>query len=300
MISNSTSSNSSFCPHPPFVSPSLLFHITCISTSSQRFIFIAFYVAYILLTLPLYIFILYSCLKRYWRSRATCSVAVTSHPECLTCHVSVMELIGISGYAFSICGIIWSNPVLMLAGLLLAKFTWYGETLCLVLTCAELYLAVVHPITYRKLKTKRGIRIRNVTITCVWMFCFIMVGLAMLDFVTFMDLCLLIISLLGISFFILSILWALIRPPLRDQSGDRDRVDKSKLKAFYTIVLILGVLVLRFAWGLLWTVQDTLGGGGLCLTITWASLFNTPSTLVLPLLFLQKSGNFMCCRKTIQ
>lgn len=299
MISNSSSSNGSFPPHLVFVSSKLLSYINCVITSTHPFVITGFYVTYILFTFPLFIFVLYCCSQQCWQHHVTSSAAPMSNSDCFTCHLSVMELICSSGYALSCCGIIWLRYDFMFVWFLLTKFTWYGETWFHLLTCIELYVAVIYPITYRNLKSKRGLRIRNMAIGCVWMLCLILIGLTVKDFSAFTDLCLSILSLTGVSFSTCSILWVLIRPPPGDQSKDKERVDKSKLKAFHTILLILGVLVLRLTWGLTWAVQDTLGGGQ-CLITTCASVFNVPSSLLLPLLFLQRAGKFRCCKKTNQ
>lgn len=301
MISNSSSSNGSFPPHLVSVSSKILSYIHCITASAPPpLVLPAFYTTYILLTFPLFVFVLYRCIQQCWQRHRTSSAAAMSHSDCVTCHLSVMELICSSGYALSCCGISWLRYDIMLVGFLLAKFTWYGEMMFHILTCVELYVAVVHPIAYRNLKSKRGIKIRNVAVGCVWTLCLMLIGLTVKDFTAITDLCLSIVFLAGISFSTGSILWVLVRPPPGDQSKDKERVDKSKLKALHTILLILGVLVLRLAWGLTWTVQDTVGGGGLCLVITYASVVNVPSSLILPLLFLQRAGAFGCCKKTNQ
>lgn len=60
---------------------------------------------------------------------------------------------------------------------------------------------------------------------------------------------LLILSIIISSFCSLSVIFVLIRPGPGKHGGNRERVVQSK-KMAYTIVAILGVLVLRFASGL--------------------------------------------------
>ncbi|KAI9531410.1 hypothetical protein NQZ68_041621 [Dissostichus eleginoides] len=82
------------------------------------------------------------------------------------------------------------------------------------LTCVERYLAVVHPITYLGLRQGGGVRIRNISI--------------------------------GIS-----VLYVLKRPGPGEVGGNRKRVDQSKQRAFYTILSITGVILLRFGGNLI-------------------------------------------------
>lgn len=111
------------------------------------------------------------------------------------------------------------------------------------------------------------------------------------------NLCLVILSLVVVSFCNLFVLGALSRPGPGEQGGDRERADQSKQRAFYTILAILGTLVLRFAWGLFWTIVYLSAGDSGCVMMTIDVWFNLPSSLVLPLLFVHRKGRFLFCKK---
>lgn len=106
---------------------------------------------------------------------------------------------------------------------------------------------------------------------------------------------LLILSIIISSFCSLSVIFVLIRPGPGKHGGNRERVVQSKKKA-YTIVAILGVLVLRFASGLVRGVLYILKSTD-CELITSVVWINLPCSLVLPMLFLHRTGEFMCCQK---
>lgn len=69
------------------------------------------------------------------------------------------------------------------------------------------------------------------------------------------------------------------------QAGGHERADMSKRRAFYTIMAILGALMLRLAWSLFWAVLYVTGGNSDFITMTIDVWFNLPSILVVPLLF---------------
>lgn len=176
-----------------------------------------------------------------------------------------------------------------------------AHTLFHLLTCVERYLAVVHPITYRSLKKAKGIRIRNATIASVWLTCLIEIGIlftADKESIDVLFYCTIAIVLVIMSFCSLSVLRVLIRPGPGEGGGDQGRVDQTKLKAFYTIMAILGALTIKCA-GTVFTAAlynlPQLGESQRCgvwLSVVW---FNIPSSLVLPLLFLHKTGK-LCCK----
>ena len=104
---------------------------------------------------------------------------------------------------------------------------------------------------------------------------------------------LLVISSVVISFCSVSVLCVLIRRRPGAVGGDRQRVDKSKKKAFITITAILGVLLV-FCLGMLvglavehWNLLNNSDGGCVVLMSTyWLYL---PSSSVLPLLFVHRA-----------
>ncbi|KAF3837460.1 hypothetical protein F7725_004924 [Dissostichus mawsoni] len=168
-----------------------------------------------------------------------------------------------------------------------------------VLTCVERYLAVVHPIIFLKLRGNRAVRIRNVTIVCVWLLCFGAIGLRNLpeDQIHGVSYLWTSLFLFVILFCSLSVVWVLIRP----KPGVGKRVDRTKVRALYLMMVILGVLVFRFGSTTIGSAlyhSQNLVVDEKCLALfcmTWTGL---PSSLVLPLLYLHRAGKLTCCKKT--
>lgn len=286
----------SFHPKLPTSSFFLAEDLLCFISRPSSFIFVAFYLTNFFLICPPIIFIIYSALReQQQRGTSTASSSAMSHFDCFTYNIVVMELLGVLRCVPYCCGIYTENVIFVFVGGLLSSFIWYGETAIHVLTCVERYLAVVHPITYLGLRNDRGIRIRNVSIYCAWLFCFVRMGLFVLrEVFIIIDFCLLVLSLLIIAFCSLSVLFVLIRPGPGEQSSER--LDPSKHRAFYTIASILGVLTLRFLASLSWTVMFVSGKNQECLLMACVIWLNVPTSLVLPLLFLFRTGKFRCCK----
>ncbi|KAK2899463.1 hypothetical protein Q8A73_012592 [Channa argus] len=131
--------------------------------------------------------------------------------------MAVIELIGIAGYAFYYCSSYADVPVMSFVGTLIGSFTSPGQTLFPIFTCVERYVAVVHPITYQRLRQESRVRIRNITSGCIWLTCSIWVGfLIMLQTYNNLKRCLaalvLILSLIVMVFCSISVLRVLIHP----------------------------------------------------------------------------------------
>ena len=211
----------------------------------------------------------------------------------------IIELIGIFGCALCFCGNYTGNQRILNVGGTIFSLTWYGQIWFHVLTCIERYLAVVHPVTFLSLRNERGIRIRNAIVGCVWLFCFAGMTLVFIDQYILLDFCLLIASLPVISFCSLSVLCVLIRPGPGEQGGGRERADQSKKRAFFYIMTILGVLILKFGCGVVWVIVFLLEReGGHCLMMAFNVWVSFPSSLVLPLLFLHRAGKSVCCSQS--
>ncbi|XP_051800000.1 uncharacterized protein LOC127532410 [Acanthochromis polyacanthus] len=296
-VNSSSSSNDSLLhPNISSINSDLPLLIYCYFSRPGSFILTTFSVTVILLLLPLCIFIIYHGLQQWRLNGSTSSAATMSHSDSFTYNMVTMEMIRVSGCALYCGGITYLN--LLIVGFFLFSFTWYGEMFFHVLTCVERYLAVVHPITYLSLRKERGIRIRNISIACVWLLCFVMMGCMMMgNSFVIVDLSLLTLSLTIVSFCSVSVLCVLIGPGPGEQGGDRKRVDQSKQRAFYTIMVILGVVVVRFSWNLVWSVLSVSVGNADCVVLTSGIWFNLPSALVLPLLFLHRAGKLGCCKR---
>ncbi|KAL7375538.1 hypothetical protein ABVT39_019136 [Epinephelus coioides] len=266
----------------------------CLFTGPASFLFITYYITHILLLLPLCILVLYLGLQRWQRQRSTSTAAAMTHSDSFTYHMVTMELVGLLGSIFGLCGVFLYRSDMLLWGGYFWSFTWHGEAFFHILTCVEHYLAVVHPITYLSLRGERGMRIRNITIGCVWLFCVGSISFVILKYFLLLDFCFMILSLIIVSFCSLSVLCVLIRPGPGEQGGDRERVDQSKRRAFYTILAILGVLLLRSSTNLAWAVFHMLRQSSECATTAATVWLSLPSSLVLPLLFLHRAGTLAC------
>lgn len=144
----------------------------CLLFSPSSVIFFTYNLITIFFLLPICIFILYRGLQEWWEKHSISSTAPMRHSDCFTYHTVIVDLIGTFGCIICSGGLYIDNLIVILVGGTFYSFIWSGETVFHVLTCVERYLAVVHPTTYLSLRKERGIRIRNFSIGCVWLFCF--------------------------------------------------------------------------------------------------------------------------------
>lgn len=266
----------------------------CFLEKPSSLVFIPFSIVNFFLILPLCIFILNHGFKQWQENRSNSFAAAAKHSNYFTYHAAFLELMGVLGCFLCFCGVCGNYIQIISVGFHFYTFTCFGESFFHILTGVEHYLAIVHPITYMRLRNVRGIQIRNTVIVCTWLLC--VVGYGLMGFSTFIiSSLLLILTIIIITFCGLSVLCALIRPRPGEQA--REKVDQSKKRALYTIAAILGVLVLRFTWGLLWTVLGFITGESDCLSLTINAWFNLPSSLVLPILFLIRAGKCGCQKK---
>lgn len=247
------SSNGSFV-HPSLssINPQLYSNMECFLITPSAYIFVSFNLTNIILLLPLCILVLYHGFQQWSQRRSTSSAATTmTHCDSFTYHAVIMKLIGVIA-CFLVCfGFYWDNLSIIAAGALCLYFTWYGQIFFDILTCVARYLAVVHPTTYLSLRNERGVRIRNVTIFCVWILSFVaLVSVITNSAYNVVDFFLLVVSLIVTTFCSLSVLRVLTHRGPGERERNRERVNKSKLRAFYTILIILAMLVLRFSWSI--------------------------------------------------
>ncbi|CAJ1085804.1 uncharacterized protein LOC127363544 isoform X2 [Xyrichtys novacula] len=287
-MSDNSSSSSDSLLHRNHSSVSLPFSV-CFIARPSSFMYFAYFITQILLILPLCILILHQGFQRWQQQRSNAAAASMSNLDCFTYHIVIIELIGVLGLSLCSTAVFTLHVRTFWAGYCLFAFTWYGELFMNILTCVERFLAVIHPVTYLTLRSERGIRIRNVSIGCVWMFSLGEVGLLTTSISAQMDIVVLTSCLVIISFCSLSVLSVLIRPGPGNQGGDRKSVSQSKQKAFFTISLILVVLSLRCVWNLTWTFLFV-SKANQCLVMGCGVWLNLPTSLVLPVLFLQRSG----------
>lgn len=294
-----------FCVFPPDMSVSVLsppndsvlhvsnlpLDIECFISEPSSFMVTAYFISSILLALPLSIAILHHFLQQ-WRLKSFTS-STTNHSDYFTCHLAVVELIGVLGHFIGILGIFCHHYQTFLAAFYMFSFALLGELYFHVLTCVERYLAVVHPVTYLRLRSDRAIR--TLTVCCIWVICFVELGLLMQEFFNFLNLCVLTLELVCVFFCSISVLRVLTQPGPGEHRKTMKRISRSKLRAFYTILSILGVLVVRCGWCLSWAVLYLSHRRSNCFLMTYDLWFNLPCILVLPLLFLHRTGKLKCC-----
>ncbi|KAK2899500.1 hypothetical protein Q8A73_012629 [Channa argus] len=231
--------NSSFSP------------LDCLTFRTSMLILTTFSIANILLILPLAALILYLGYQR-----RHISTAATSHSDIFTYHMVAMEIIAILACLLYCVGVNTNLQKMTTFSFDMFFCVWSSKLFFHALTCVEHYLAVVRPVTYRGLKKAGGVRIRNITIGCVWLSGF-------------------------------------VRPGPGKVGGDRERVDQMKRSAFNTVVTIMGVLMSCLGGMLACNVLQNSkvlsqwDGGAVVASTVWWSL---PSSFVLPLLYLNRAG----------
>ncbi|KAM3590831.1 uncharacterized protein V6R79_017440 [Siganus canaliculatus] len=306
--SSNVSSPSSFnasLPSPSAPSFTNFFYVlqTCYSSRVGVFCITAYTVIAILLILPPCLLILHLAVQR-WRQR--CSSAAVSHSDVFTYHMVANELLHFLASVFTLCSAATGLSLVATVSILILSIGYNAQIYFHILTCVERYLAVVHPVTYRNLGKENGVRIRNVSTGCAWLLSIVATSLMITSDLILMNavlLCFLSLILVIISFCSLSVLCVLIRPGPGERGGARQRVDQSKLRAFYTITAILGVLLVRFVGNILTSslynsllLEESERCGAMMMTF-WVGL---PSSLVAPLLFLHRAGKLPCRQRRNQ
>lgn len=152
---------------------------------------------------------------------------------------------GISGSLTFICGTYNNLWIMSLVGLVIVFIYSSGQIIINIFTCAEYYLAAVYPITYMTLRNAKWVRIRKISSSCVWLFSFgwtsIMITQDRIS--TIFSTCVLACAIVMVSFFCVSVLCVLISSGPEKEGGVNARVDQTKLKAFYVMMAIMGVLL---------------------------------------------------------
>lgn len=255
-------------------------------------VFLVFYVSS-LLFLPLFILVLYLGCQHWKKRRSVTAAGATGHSDIFTYNMVVMEMISLlanSSYCYgAFAGLKDPQDV----GLYMFSIVSPGQTLFHLLTCVERYVAVAHPVAYLGLRRAGGVRVRNVSTGCVWLFSVGSLCLWSLS-VTFnliYQFLFIFFASAVVSFCSLSILCILIGPGPGDASGNRKRVDQSKQRASYTIMVIMGALLLRFLGNVVFCwiyASDVIPGLDSCSVMWCVAVFSVPSMPVLPLLFLQR------------
>ncbi|KAL3046043.1 hypothetical protein OYC64_004118 [Pagothenia borchgrevinki] len=286
--------NSSNASLPPLLS---FYGTMLLCNSSQRGVIslTAYFLSFTLLLLPLCIRVVYLGVQK-WRQQPN---AIICHSDAFTYNMVATELMNILGSCLSCCAAYTGFNIMMILGMCLFLLNFCAQQYFHVLTCVERYLAVVHPIIFLKLRGNRPVRIRNVTIVCVWLLCFVSMAVLSLpqDHINAVSFLWTSLVLFVILFCSLSVVWVLIRP----KPGVGKRVDRTKVRALYSMMVILGVLVFRFGSTTIGSAMyhsENLVVDEKCLALFCMTWMGLPSSLVLPLLYLHRAGKLTCCRKT--
>ncbi|KAJ0006171.1 hypothetical protein NQD34_013444, partial [Periophthalmus magnuspinnatus] len=233
-----------------------------------------------MLYLPLFLYVLYVGYKRHRNQR---SASVSSHSDVITFHTVALELCSIGFSCLYLTGYYTGPTSWSTVGGSVASLGLVGQVLFHCLTCVERYLAVVHPITYLRLKKKGGVTIRNISIGCVWLLSLGNTCLKNVESVyvaVWFMLALLSVTVTG--FCSVSVIRVLIRPRPGERGGNRRILDQSKRFALETVVTILSVLLPRFVVYLIRSIFNILQVlAPLRCTIAMCWLwFGLPSSLV--------------------
>lgn len=294
------STNSSFNNHPVLhlnlsssnLSTTLVTH--CFMTIEGIIVFSSFICTQCLLVMPISVLVFSLGLKRWFEQWFESRPSTLSHSDAFMYHMAAIQIMGAPG-AMMILYSLFQNQLNQLAnGYYIWSFGWYGEIFFYLLTCTEHYLAVVHPINYRNLGKERGIRIRNITIACVWFFNLGKLILLLLQLYCFwFDLVTMVLLLVSLCFSFLSILLVLTGSVVGKQ-GKKRRLNRSKKRVYYIIIVIQAALLIRCVLGLTFLLFSNIMVYFDCLSLFSVLWLNLPCSLTLPLFYLQRTGKSSC------
>lgn len=269
-----------------------LYH--CMDSTITLKMSITYHIIKTLALFPLCVLVLLHGLHRFKHRH---SFKSGSHSDVFTYHLVAIELSGLVGVPVFLIGIYHNKPVLAFVALNFTDMVLPAEMCFHILTCVERYLAVVHPVTYRRLKQSSGIWIRNVSISCVWLLCFGWRGVSVLyapDVPVVPFTIMLLLSFTIVSFCSLNVLCVLIRPRPGNVAKHpvRTHANHSSQRALHTAMAIMAVLFLWFV-SLLTCIAlsalELLSYEGGCILLVIGLTTGLPSNLVLPLLFLHRA-----------
>lgn len=281
----------------PFSNSSHYFCFICPSSLSL-YISTALFISSVFF-LPLLLLVFFVGYRQWKKRRLVSSLLTASHSDILTFHMAVLETISLFGILLYILSSYAKRPLFVIVAMYILSMIAPGRMLFHLFTSVDHYLAVVHPVHYRRLKQAGGVRIRNISIGCVWLLCFgLLVMLQTYDrLYTQLTFVLLSISLVFVTFCSISVLIVLIRPGPGDEGRKRGQVDQTKQRAFKAIMMILGAQVLNFLGDLIVQVLFSTRLSVDPIFVMWCvSWLSVPSMLVLPLLFLHRAGKLPSCK----
>lgn len=175
----------------------------------------------------------------YQQWRRQYSFQTASHSDIFAYNMAATELIWVAGCFCTFGGTYNNHSAMLTVGSIASRTGLYAEMGFHILSCLECYLAVVHPISYLHFKNAHGVRIRNISVGCVWLFCFGLIGVHQtLTSNRIVPLFCVLALVIMITFFCsLSVLCVLIHAG-PGKGGEKQRVDRLKLRAFFTIIAI--------------------------------------------------------------
>lgn len=297
MSVNCSSSNAVLPSDTPYSSFVFSFMNQCFNSTFGFSMIMSTIVASLIFLLPVYIFILHLGFKQWWQQHP--NATATSNFDLFTYHLVLVELLNILSAIFTCCGVRTNSSELLVAGIYLLILTFAGQMLFHILTCLDRYLAIVHPVTYRSMKGERWVRARKVVNASAWLFSILLTVISsvvdsynshfLIYFISAFELFL-------ITAFSLSILWILIRPGPGEGARGRQHIDQSKLRAFHIVIAIMGVLVFRLCWSFISSclVNSNHSNSTKCMSASFTYWINMPSSLIVPLLYLQRRVKQFC------
>ncbi|KAK7910079.1 hypothetical protein WMY93_014763 [Mugilogobius chulae] len=159
---------------------------------------------------PIFLYVLYEGYKRMKAQQSP-----LSHADVFTFTIITMEILTTIGSNIGMFSVKDQKSVAMRIGRDLYNIGVMGAMCIHCLTCVDRYLAVVHPITYLRLKRRGGVMIRNIGIIGAWLYS---VGVQNIrhimtdNSIFIMNLCLSFLPVALVSFCSASVLFVLIRP----------------------------------------------------------------------------------------
>lgn len=286
--------------HQYNVSTNLSYEMACMTTRHGSIVYTSFFIINSILLLPSCILILNQELQRWWRWSTTSSSPAAQKPmDVFNSYYAFIELWTIVSQLTCCCGI-YTNGVVLRVGYYFWSFFWFAEITFHALACLERYMAVAHPVLFLRLRRKKGIRIRNLILNCVWLLC---AGATAVipreDVFPHFSLSFILLIFVILACFTANVLCTLIHPvPGQHGGGKWGKVDQSKQMAIYTMLAILGSELLKILGNLLWAVLNSSTHPWRCLVIMSSLWLCIPSAQVIPFLILQKAGTITCCKQS--